>query len=792
MSEPSSADLRSQGNDTLKAGDVEGAVRMYGLAAEVSRPGGPRPSPGDHTAALLNRAVALMKLGRHAEARRDCDVVLGAEPGNSKALFRAVQASWGMGDVPGATALVPRLHAAAGDDAAVVALIRTIRSGGKEDASASAPASGRSGLRPGSCTLADVARAAVTYARAGGTADASKALLMVVDAAVPSLLSSALPAGVITLTRRAGWTPTPASAHEGGGALAGCTSALPGVVHGIIQHGAATTAPSPTLKARHAVLLWLTKGLAAAAAGGWAAEVEEAHAAGPVALGAVPIPEGTQTLPAVMSHGAAALAGDLARAASAALESVATDKTAIKPSDLLQPSGAAIAGAATTPLQHAFPLALAAMSAALTLLQRCIVDTMAQLLKASRPPALLSTAAPAPAGEGDASDVAAREARKGVCMKPSLQTRRAMSHPAHPPPPFPHARCFAPMFAFPTSCAAARQADAVAAAGWRAGLQVSLPPTCHAALAAICRLAATALAAPPAAVRDGGSGPADVAQDWSAHADLLRSLMQLCAGGGEALALVMARETELLRRVVACTTVLAGTSGGVVVSAAADCRKTARTLLCRIMTLVWNTVPTAYTSVASDKLLALGRHLLHHQIGDLAAALPYAQPDAPASSEHALSPADWTPREEAVRGCVVVECALLVDRETGLNACELPGVLPAFFLATASPFSPWQLVACEVLSHIMSDDRGRSLVTTVADRLHRDVLLSDPAVRLRVDVTGALARLSDSPSAAVRSAAAVAMAKLTAASKVRAGAVNGGRAHCESPCHPQHTPMSRP
>lgn len=428
-----SADLRAQGNEALRAGDLERAVRLYTEAADVSRPTGGHPSVSDHATALLNRAMVLIKLGRHADARRDCEGVLAVEPGNAKALFRAVHAAWSMGDVAGATALVPRLHAAAGDDPAVVALIRSIRSGGREEAPSSAPTSataargGRPGqvtaLRPGSCTVADVVRAAATYARAGGSADAAKALLLVVDAAVPAILSSPLPAGVITLSRRAGWSPvTHGDGAASRNALAGCASALPVLVHALAHHGAGGSAPVAAVTARHAIQLWLAKGLAAAATGGWAAEAEEAHGAGPVVVAATPIADGVHSLPAVASAGASALAGDLARAAQYALDAASAGGGPRTPSDLLQPSGAAIATAATTPLQHAFPLAVTALSASLVVLQRPLTDTTAHLLKSARPPpsttsAALAARAPGALAEGDGADAAAaadKEARKGA------------------------------------------------------------------------------------------------------------------------------------------------------------------------------------------------------------------------------------------------------------------------------------------------------------------------------------------------------------------------------------------
>ncbi|EJD50526.1 hypothetical protein AURDEDRAFT_160427 [Auricularia subglabra TFB-10046 SS5] len=75
--------VRVQGNAAFKAGDFVAAIGHYTDAALADRLEPTYP---------LNRAAAYLKLGKHADAERDCSTCLALSPGNVKALFRRAQA----------------------------------------------------------------------------------------------------------------------------------------------------------------------------------------------------------------------------------------------------------------------------------------------------------------------------------------------------------------------------------------------------------------------------------------------------------------------------------------------------------------------------------------------------------------------------------------------------------------------------------------------------------------------------------------------------------------------------
>ncbi|GLC45807.1 hypothetical protein PLESTB_001153700 [Pleodorina starrii] len=79
---------KEAGNAAVKAGEWGAAVSRYSAALDLD--------PG-LTAAANNRALALLRLGRHAEAEADCSRVLEAEPCNVKALLRRAAAKSGTG-----------------------------------------------------------------------------------------------------------------------------------------------------------------------------------------------------------------------------------------------------------------------------------------------------------------------------------------------------------------------------------------------------------------------------------------------------------------------------------------------------------------------------------------------------------------------------------------------------------------------------------------------------------------------------------------------------------------------
>lgn len=70
---------KERGNEEFRAGRWGSAVECYSRAVEAD--------PG-LTAALSNRAMALIKLGRYADALADCERVVGANTGDVKGLLR--------------------------------------------------------------------------------------------------------------------------------------------------------------------------------------------------------------------------------------------------------------------------------------------------------------------------------------------------------------------------------------------------------------------------------------------------------------------------------------------------------------------------------------------------------------------------------------------------------------------------------------------------------------------------------------------------------------------------------
>ena len=78
------------GNKLFKQGRYEKAVEHYSRAVDGGE--------GDIVRVYLNnRAAALLRLGKLAEAEKDCDRILAEEPGNVKALFRRGTARRGQG-----------------------------------------------------------------------------------------------------------------------------------------------------------------------------------------------------------------------------------------------------------------------------------------------------------------------------------------------------------------------------------------------------------------------------------------------------------------------------------------------------------------------------------------------------------------------------------------------------------------------------------------------------------------------------------------------------------------------
>lgn len=80
--------MQEQGDIAFKGQKLQAAVDLYGEAIDNAAAG----EGALRAAALNNRALALLKLNRPANAYSDCDAVLATEPDNVKALFRKAEA----------------------------------------------------------------------------------------------------------------------------------------------------------------------------------------------------------------------------------------------------------------------------------------------------------------------------------------------------------------------------------------------------------------------------------------------------------------------------------------------------------------------------------------------------------------------------------------------------------------------------------------------------------------------------------------------------------------------------
>ena len=90
---------QDDGNKAFGRGDFAAAVEHYSCCVELD---------ATLVAARNNRAMALLKLGRWADALADCDAVLAADASNVKALLRKGQAHQELGDSDAARAVLQR------------------------------------------------------------------------------------------------------------------------------------------------------------------------------------------------------------------------------------------------------------------------------------------------------------------------------------------------------------------------------------------------------------------------------------------------------------------------------------------------------------------------------------------------------------------------------------------------------------------------------------------------------------------------------------------------------------
>lgn len=127
---------------------------------------------------------------------------------------------------------------------------------------------------------------------------------------------------------------------------------------------------------------------------------------------------------------------------------------------------------------------------------------------------------------------------------------------------------------------------------------------------------------------------------------------------------------------------------------------------------------------------------------------------------------DWKADTDMARVVSWLYSLLLVEPAVaGWFAAE-PGVIPCVFILSGAAETGWQLLACDVIAALASTEEGRTLISSYHERLAPQVISSDPTVLQRFNPITLLSRLSDSPNAAVRSGAAITLAKLTGVSKV--------------------------
>lgn len=211
-----------------------------------------------------------------------------------------------------------------------------------------------------------------------------------------------------------------------------------------------------------------------------------------------------------------------------------------------------------------------------------------------------------------------------------------------------------------------------------------------------------------------------------------------------------------------------------------DIRRTAHGALSHIFTILRDAHPRGYQEMGRKKIKTIVQRILNSLLKDLALALPMKPDDSKdekngkktktttePTTEDTLFPVpttlpDWNPCNEYIRTTALVFVSLLVDRDTGLWFCDLPGVLPAVFITCSTSTDNHSLsLGADVIASLCSDETGRSILTTLNQR----VISGDPSYTTRLDIMQLLQRLTESSSAAVRASAAVTLTKLTAPSK---------------------------
>jgi hypothetical protein len=218
----------------------------------------------------------------------------------------------------------------------------------------------------------------------------------------------------------------------------------------------------------------------------------------------------------------------------------------------------------------------------------------------------------------------------------------------------------------------------------------------------------------------------------------------------------------------------AGALAAASVYLASDVQELARTsagALSRALTVLRDSHPRGHMDVGRAKVKQVLTRVAGPCVAALAAALPFKPDDKKdGSGESSSGPElfvvpstlpDWQPSPDTARVAALLQVALLIDRDTGLWFADQQGVLVACFITCVSSEERAQAVGAEVVATMCSDEQGRSLLTTLPQR----IISADPSYATRLDILPLLQRLSASPFTSIRASAAVTLAKLTAPSK---------------------------
>ena len=102
-------ELKGQGNQCFKDGDLEGAIEHYTEALEFCQPSASVEAKQLLMSLLSNRAWAYCRTQAWSLAVSDCDAILAVDPSHLKALFRRGQARRALELLEGAKADLERV-----------------------------------------------------------------------------------------------------------------------------------------------------------------------------------------------------------------------------------------------------------------------------------------------------------------------------------------------------------------------------------------------------------------------------------------------------------------------------------------------------------------------------------------------------------------------------------------------------------------------------------------------------------------------------------------------------------